>query len=247
VVMPDQPTDGSLTTGPPRILVVDDELFLADLVASALRYAGFASTTAGDCAEAAAAVASDRPDLIILDVLLPDGSGIDLCRRLREQGVLAPVIFLTARRTVADKIEGLSVGGDDYLTKPFSLDELIARARAILRRLQQAPPAPAPQEGGSLSYADLVIDEEAHVVRRRDVVIELSPTEFNLLRYLVQNAGRVVSKQQIVDQVWEYDFGGNHGVVSTYISYLRRKVDQFDPPLIQTIPRVGYTLRLPAE
>lgn len=245
--MPDQPTDGSLTTGPPRILVVDDELFLADLVASALRYAGFASTTAGDCAEAEVAVARDRPDLIILDVLLPDGSGIDLCRRLREQGVLAPVIFLTARRTVADKIEGLSVGGDDYLTKPFSLDELIARARAVLRRLQQTPLAPAPQEAGSLSYADLVIDEEAHVVRRRDVVIELSPTEFNLLRYLVQNAGRVVSKQQIVDQVWEYDFGGNHGVVSTYISYLRRKVDQFDPPLIQTIPRVGYTLRLPAE
>ncbi|MFG1843637.1 response regulator transcription factor [Micromonospora sp. NPDC049175] len=247
MIAPDQPTDGALTTDPPRILVVDDEFFLADLVASALRYAGFASTSAGDCAEAEAAVARDRPDLIILDVLLPDGSGIDLCRRLREQGVLAPVIFLTARRTVADKIEGLSVGGDDYLTKPFSLDELIARARAILRRLQQAPPAPASREGGSLSYADLVIDEEAHVVRRRDVVIELSPTEFNLLRFLVQNAGRVVSKQQIVDNVWEYDFGGNHGVVSTYISYLRRKVDQFDPPLIQTIPRVGYTLRLPAE
>ncbi|MEU8082421.1 response regulator transcription factor [Micromonospora sp. NPDC049101] len=175
------------------------------------------------------------------------GSGIDLCRRLRENGVLAPVIFLTARRTVADKVEGLSVGGDDYLTKPFSLDELVARARAILRRSQLAAPAPPPEATGGLRYADLVIDQEAYVVRRQNVVIDLSPTEFNLLRYLVQNAGRVMSKQQIVDQVWEYDFGGNHGVVSTYISYLRRKIDQFDPPLIQTIPRVGYTLRLPAE
>ncbi|MEV1320615.1 response regulator transcription factor [Micromonospora arborensis] len=249
MVTPDRTADGSATTDPsPRVLVVDDELFLADLIASALRYAGFASTTAGDCAEAEATVARERPDLIILDVLLPDGSGIDLCRRLRENGVLAPVIFLTARRAVADKIEGLSVGGDDYLTKPFSLDELVARARAILRRSQLATPAPPlPEETGGLRYADLVIDQEAHVVRRQNVVIDLSPTEFNLLRYLVQNAGRVMSKQQIVDQVWEYDFGGNHGVVSTYISYLRRKIDQFDPPLIQTIPRVGYTLRLPAE
>ncbi|MEV7987364.1 response regulator transcription factor [Micromonospora sp. NPDC085948] len=248
MVTPDRTADGSATSDtPPRVLVVDDELFLADLVASALRYAGFASTTAGDCAEAEATVARERPDLIILDVLLPDGSGIDLCRRLREKGVLAPVIFLTARRAVADKVEGLSVGGDDYLTKPFSLDELVARARAILRRSQLAAPAPPREETGGLRYADLVIDQEAHVVRRQNVVIDLSPTEFNLLRYLVQNAGRVMSKQQIVDQVWEYDFGGNHGVVSTYISYLRRKIDQFDPPLIQTIPRVGYTLRLPSE
>lgn len=247
MVTPERTTAGSAPVDAPRVLVVDDEVFLADLIASALRYAGFASTTARDCAEAEATVTQHRPDLIILDVLLPDGSGIDLCRRLRETGVLAPVIFLTARRAVADKIEGLTAGGDDYLTKPFSLDELVARARAILRRSQPAAPAPPDGPGiGGLRYADLEIDEEAHVVRRRDVVIDLSPTEFDLLRFLMENAGRVVSKQQIVDQVWKYGFGGNHGVVSTYISYLRRKVDQFDPPLIQTIPRIGYTLRLPA-
>lgn len=237
-------SSSSLDESTPRVLIVDDELFLADLVAAALRYAGFASMTAGDCAEAEATVDRERPDLIILDVLLPDGSGIELCQRLRRKGVIAPVIFLTARRAVEEKVAGLTVGGDDYLTKPFSLDELIARARAVLRRLQ--PPAqPAAGAVGALSYADLTIDEDAHVVRRRGVVVDLSPTEFNLLRYLVQNAGRVVSKKQIVDHVWEYDFGGNHGVVSTYISYLRRKIDQFDPPLIQTVPRVGYTLRLP--
>ncbi|WP_460915693.1 response regulator transcription factor [Plantactinospora veratri] len=228
----------------PRILVVDDEVFLADLVASALRYAGFASVTAPSCAEAEAAVDRENPDLIILDVMLPDGSGMELCQRLRRAGSLAPVIFLTARQAVEDKIAGLTVGGDDYLTKPFSLDELIARVRAVLRRarLTETPP-----RGGGLSYADLEIDEDAHLVRRHGTTIHLSPTEFNLLRYLVCNAGRVVSKQQIVDHVWEYDFGGNQGVVSTYISYLRRKIDQFDPPLIHTVPRIGYMLRLPTS
>lgn len=227
----------------PRILVVDDEQFLADLVASALRYAGFVSATAGSCAEAEAAVARDHPDLVVLDVMLPDGSGIELCQRLRHSGWIAPVIFLTARQATEEKIAGLTVGGDDYLTKPFSLDELIARVRAVLRRVGSAEPAPR----SGLGYADLEIDEDAHLVRRQGHAIDLSPTEFNLLRYLVQNAGRVLSKQQILDHVWEYDFGGNHGVVPTYISYLRRKVDQYDPPLIHTIPRVGYTLRLPTE
>ncbi|MBF9133887.1 response regulator transcription factor [Plantactinospora sp. S1510] len=225
----------------PRILIVDDEVFLADLVASALRYAGFASVTAPSCAEAEAAVARESPDLIILDVMLPDGSGMELCQRLRRAGFLAPVIFLTARQAVEDKIAGLTVGGDDYLTKPFSLDELIARVRAVLRRARSTETA----RGGGLSYADLEIDEDAHLVRRHGTTIHLSPTEFNLLRYLVCNAGRVVSKQQIVDHVWEYDFGGNQGVVSTYISYLRRKIDQFDPPLIHTVPRIGYMVRLP--
>jgi two-component system OmpR family response regulator len=226
-----------------RVLVVDDELFLADLVSSALRYAGFTSMTAASCAEAEEAVAAEKPDLIILDVMLPDGSGIELCQRLRHSGAIAPVIFLTARQAVEDKVAGLTVGGDDYLTKPFSLDELIARVRAVLRRTRTPESAPR----GSVGYADLEIDEDAHLVRRRGTAIELTPTEFNLLRYLVLNAGRVVSKQQILDHVWKYDFGGNFGVVSTYVSYLRRKIDQFDPPLIHTVPRIGYTLRLPIQ
>lgn len=242
--VPERETDATRTTGAgdrPRILVVDDEQFLAELVASALRYAGFASRTAGSCAEAESVANRYQPNLIVLDVMLPDGSGIDLCRRLRHGGSTTAVIFLTARHTTDDKVAGLTVGGDDYLTKPFSLDELVARARAVLRRSSSVDRATS----DALVYADLQIDEDAHVVRRQGSTVELSPTEFNLLRYLVLNAGRVVSKQQILDHVWEYDFGGNHGVVATYISYLRRKIDAYEPPLIQTVPRVGYSLRLP--
>ncbi|ASR39521.1 DNA-binding response regulator [Prauserella marina] len=224
---------------PTRILVVDDEQYLADLVSTALRYEGFVTAVAGTGSAATELVDSFAPDLIVLDVMLPDGSGVDVCRRLRGNGRTAPVVFLTARDGTEDKIAGLTVGGDDYVTKPFSLEELILRIRAVLRR--------AKPEGtnGGLTFADLEIDDDAHEVRRGGRAIELTPTEFTLLRYLVANAGRVLSKRQILDHVWEYDFGGNDGVVQTYISYLRRKVDAGAEPLIHTIPRVGYIVRLP--
>lgn len=225
-----------------RILVVDDEAYLADLVATALRYEGFATAVAGSGAQALAEVGSFRPDLIVLDVMLPDGSGLETCARLRRDGCMAPVVFLTARDATEDKVKGLTVGGDDYVTKPFSLEELIARVRAVLRRTRPSPP-----ERARLSFADLEIDEDTYEVRRGGVLVELTPTEFKLLRYLMLNSGRVLSKRQILDHVWEYDFGGSDGVVQTYVSYLRRKVDDRDPRLIHTVPRVGYILRLPRE
>ncbi|WP_242904316.1 response regulator transcription factor [Actinomadura terrae] len=225
-----------------RVLVVDDEPYLADLVATALRYEGYTAETAGTCAETAARVTGFRPDLIVLDVMLPDGSGLDLCHRLRREGRAAPVVFLTARDATEDKIAGLTAGGDDYVTKPFSLEELIARVRTVLRRTSGARPAEA-----RLAFADLVIDEDAYEVRRGDAPLDLTPTEFRLLRYLVVNAGRVLSKRQILDHVWNHDHGGSDGVVQTYVSYLRRKVDAVEPPLIHTIPRVGYVLRLPKD
>jgi len=222
----------------PCVLVVDDDANLAHLVATALRYEGFQSTTAGTGREAVSKVAAAEPDLIILDVMLPDGSGIEACRQLRRTGCTAPVVFLTARDATEDKLAGLAVGGDDYVTKPFSLEELIARVRAVLRRTQ-------PGSATRLAFADLEIDDDAHVVRRHGVQIDLTPTEFTLLRFLVAHAGRVLSKRQILEHVWDYDFGGNGAIVQTFISYLRRKIDAFDPPLIQTVPRVGYVLRLP--
>jgi two-component system OmpR family response regulator len=226
---------------PQRILVVDDERYLADLLGTALRYEGFAVAVAGTGRDALSLVRSFQPDLIVLDVMLPDGSGLDTCRRLRADGSEAPVVFLTARDATEDKIAGLTVGGDDYLTKPFSLDELIARIRAVLRRTARS------RTDGVLDYADLRIDEDAHEVTRGGRLIDLTPTEYTLLRYLVANAGRVLTKRQILDHVWEYDFGGNDGVVQTYISYLRRKIDAGGPALIHTVPRVGYILRLPRD
>ena len=220
----------------PRILVVDDEEHLADLVATALRYEGFQTATAGTAREALRAVTGFAPDLVVLDVRLPDGSGVDACRALRDRGVDTPVLFLTALDSPADKVAGLTAGGDDYLAKPFSLDELVARVRAVLRRTRPAR---------RLAVHDLEIDEDAHLVRRAGKPVELTPTEFALLRFLVANAGKVLSKRQILDHVWRYDFGGNDGVVQTYISYLRRKVDTVDPPLIHTVPRVGYVVRTP--
>ncbi|WP_043622788.1 response regulator transcription factor [Nonomuraea candida] len=225
-----------------RILVVDDEPYLADLVSTALKYEGFETATAATGAAAVAMTDSFRPDLIVLDVMLPDVLGTEVCRRIRATGTEVPVVFLTARDATEDKIGGLTVGGDDYVTKPFSLEELIARIRAVLRRTRRAEPG-----SGRLGFEDLVIDEDAYEVRRDGVLLDLTPTEFKLLRFLVTNAGRVVTKRQILDHVWEYDFGGNDGVVQTYISYLRRKVDAVDPPLIHTVPRVGYVLRLPRE
>lgn len=224
-----------------RILVVDDEPFLVDAVRTALRYEGFDTAVAGSGAEAHAQVASFRPDLIVLDVMLPDASGLEVCQKLRRDGHDVPVVFLTARDATEDRIAGLTVGGDDYVTKPFSLEELIARVRAVLRRTR-------PGRGdGRLVFADLEIDQDAYEVRRAGELVELTPTEFKLLRYLVVNAGRVLSKRQIIDHVWAYDFGGDDGNVQTYISYLRRKLDTHHPPLIHTVPRVGYVLRLPRE
>ncbi|MFD0889374.1 response regulator transcription factor [Streptosporangium algeriense] len=226
-----------------RVLVVDDEPYLADLVATALRYEGFETATAATGAETVSLVGTFRPDLVVLDVMLPDVLGTEVCHRIRTAGSEVPVVFLTALDATEDKIGGLTAGGDDYVTKPFSLEELIARIRAVLRRT-----AGRPDPGdGRLTFADLVIDEDAHEVWRSGRRIDLTPTEFKLLRFLAANPGKVVSKRRILDHVWEYDFGGNDGVVQTYISYLRRKVDAFAPPLIHTVPRVGYVLRLPRD
>ncbi len=176
--------------------------------------------------------------MIVLDVMLPDLDGFEVCRRLRGDGVDTPVLFLTARDGTEDTVRGLTLGGDDYVTKPFSLEEIVARVQALLRRTGRAAPS------SKLALADLEMDDDAHVVRRAGVRIDLSATEYKLLRHLLGNAGRVLSRAQILDHVWEYDFGGSAGVVETYVSYLRKKVDRFDPPLIHTVRGVGYTLRV---
>ncbi len=221
-----------------RVLVVDDEPNITDLVALALRYEGFSVEKAGSGRAALSAVQKFKPDLVILDVMLPDLSGLDVMKRLTTEGRKVPVIFLTARDSTEDKVHGLTIGGDDYVTKPFSIEELVARVRVVLRR-----------NGGSTSsrlvLADLEMDEDAHEVRRQGEAIDLTPTEYRLLRYLLVNAGRVLSRTQILDHVWDYDFGGDAGVLETYISYLRRKVDKYSPPLIQTVRGLGYVMRLP--
>jgi two-component system, OmpR family, response regulator len=220
------------------VLVVDDEEYIRDLVASSLRLAGFTARAVADGSRALATLEHDAPDLVILDVRLPGIDGFEVCRRLRAAGSDVPVIFLTARDTPEDRLSGFTKGGDDYVTKPFSLEELIARVRAVLRRSQ-----PAEARGGRLTYADLVLDEEAMRVSRAGEPIRLSPTEFKLLRYLLLNAERVLSKDQILDHVWQYDFDGKSGVVENYISYLRKKVDIVEPPLIHTARGFGYVLR----
>lgn len=222
-----------------RVLVVDDEENIADLVATALRYAGFDVETATSGRRAQEAVGAFRPHLMILDVMLPDVDGFEIARRLVSAGEKVPILFLTARDGTDDKIRGLTLGGDDYVTKPFSLDELIARVHAILRRSN----GPA-RRVARLTFADLELDEDTHEVWRAGNQIELTATEFKLLRFLLQNPRRVLSKVQILDHVWNYDFGGDANVVETYISYLRKKVDRFDPALIQTVRGVGYCLRL---
>lgn len=225
-----------------RLLVVDDEPYIADLLATGLRFVGFEVRTAGAGMEALTAVRAWEPDALVLDVMLPDLDGFEVTRRLRAEGRGLPVLFLTARDATEDKVSGLTIGGDDYVTKPFSLEEVIARVRAVLRRQSAAP-----VDDGRLRYADLVLDEDAHEVARAGVLLDLTPTEFALLRYLMLNAGRVLSKNQILDHVWSYEFGGDGGVVESYISYLRRKVDApFDVALIRTLRGVGYTLREPA-
>ncbi|HYW24940.1 MAG TPA: response regulator transcription factor [Terriglobales bacterium] len=225
-----------------RVLVVDDEASITDLVALALRYEGFTVEKAATGRAALASVGRFKPDLIVLDVMLPDLSGLDVLRRLSAEGRRVPVIFLTARDATEDKVHGLTVGGDDYVTKPFSIEELVARVRAVLRRHGDDGDA-----ANKLVFADLELDDDAHEVRRGGELVDLTPTEYRLLRYLLANAGRVLTRNQILDHVWDYDFGGEASVLETYISYLRRKVDRVDPTLIQTVRGVGYVLRAPSR
>jgi two-component system, OmpR family, response regulator len=224
-----------------EILVVDDEPYITDLLAAALRFEGFRVDVAGTGTEALDKVRRGSPDLVMLDVMLPDINGTDVCRTLRDEGNGVPVVFLTARDATGDKVEGLQLA-DDYVTKPFSLEELVARVRAILRRAGRDH-----LDEEMLRFADLSMDVATHEVWRQGVPIELTATEFNLLQYLLENARRVLSKSEILDNVWDYGFSGDINIVETYISYLRKKIDEFDPPLIHTVRRVGYSLRLPKE
>lgn len=223
-----------------RILVVDDEEYIRDLVSTALSFSGFDVTVTGDGVTALNRIGTLLPNLVILDVTMPAMDGFEVCRRLREDGDHTPVIFLTARDSEEDRLSGFTRGGDDYITKPFSLEELVARVRAVLRRTAPSDPSPKPV----LAYADLEIDEDAHRVSRAGIPIQLSPTEFKLLRYLLLNSEKVLSKSQIMDHVWNYDFDGDAGIVETYISYVRKKTDGNErPPLIHTIRGFGYVLR----
>jgi two-component system OmpR family response regulator len=219
------------------LLLVDDEENLRSMLRAALRHEGFEVHPVGTGREALDAIPIVKPDLIVLDVMLPDLDGFEVCNRLRREGSKTPVLFLTARDGTEDKVRGLTLGGDDYLVKPFSLDELVARIGAVLRR------SGMDRGTSTLAYADLELDDDAHRVSRAGVEVSLSPTEYNLLRYLLANAGRVLSKAQILDHVWQYDFGGEGGVVETYIGYLRKKVDNVEPKLIHTVRGVGYVIR----
>jgi len=222
----------------PRILVVDDEPSIVDAVATALGYEGYEVDEATAGREAIRLVTEREPDLIVLDWMLPDIDGIEVGRRLRERGFKSAILFLTAKDATENKVEALRAGGDDYVTKPFSLAEIVARVQAILRRTQGALP------GDVLTFADLTLDEQRHEVFRGDTRVELTGTEFNLLRYFMLNPRRVLSKRQILQNVWRYDFGGNSNVVETYVSYLRRKLHAAGPPLIRTIRQAGYMLEL---
>jgi two-component system, OmpR family, response regulator len=228
---------------PARVLVVDDEANIRDLVATVLRYEGFDVRVAENGRKALSAVRSFDPALVVLDIMLPDLDGFEIHRRLTTDGYSVPVLFLTARDATEDKVRGLTMGADDYVTKPFSLEELVARVRAILRRTR-ASQSEAPSK---LAFADLELDEDTHEVRRGSRAIELTATEFKLLRFLMLNPRRVLSKAQILDHVWHYDFRGDANVVETYISYLRRKLDATEPRLIHTVRGVGYALRLPKD
>ncbi|HWL60986.1 MAG TPA: response regulator transcription factor [Microbacteriaceae bacterium] len=226
-----------MTTGP-RILIVDDEPNIRDLLTTSLRFAGFAVRAVGNGAAAISAVIEEEPDLIILDVMLPDINGFGVTKRLRASGYASPILFLTAKDDTEDKITGLTVGGDDYVTKPFSLDEIVARIKAILRRTMQV------EDESVIRVGEVTMDQDTHEVTVNGHDIDLSPTEFKLLRYLMLNPNRVLSKAQILDHVWEYDFNGDAGIVESYISYLRRKVDAHtEEPIIQTKRGFGYMLK----
>ena len=220
------------------LLVVDDEQFLRDAVAASLRFLGFTVTTA-ETGAGALRLARDHPfDLIVLDVMLPDTDGFEVVRLLRRDGARVPVIFLTARDAPADKVNGLTLGGDDYITKPFGLEELAARIRTVLRRTRPSAP------GAVLSFADVELDQETYEVRRAGHLLELSPTEYRLLRFLMLNPTRVLTRAQLLDHVWDYDFEGSSTVVATYVAYLRRKLCRHGPDLIHTQRGVGYSLRV---
>jgi two-component system OmpR family response regulator len=223
-----------------RIVVADDEPYITDLLGTALRYEGFDVCEAHSGTGALGAARDFAPDLLLLDIMLPDIDGFEVTRRLRRDGMTLPILFLTAKDGTEDKVTGLTIGGDDYVSKPFSLEEVIARVRALLRRSTQ--PGDQPHR---LSFEGIVMDEDTREVWREGEAVQLTTTEFNLLRYLLLNPRRVLSKAQILDHVWQYDFGGDSNVVETYISYLRKKLDPLGVPLIHTIRGVGYSLRLP--
>jgi two-component system, OmpR family, response regulator len=225
-----------------RLLVVEDDPNIVELLAASLRFAGFEVATATDGLQAVRLAREVRPDLMVLDVMMPGIDGFEVVRRLAAENNRCPVVFLTARDAVEDKITGLTIGGDDYVTKPFSLDEVLARIRAVLRRVGGGS---EPAVAARLSFADIELDDDTHEVFKAGVPVPLSPTEFNLLRYLMENAGRVLSKAQILDHVWHYDFGGDANVVESYVSYLRRKIDTTEPRLLHTVRGVGYVLRVP--
>ena len=233
------------------IVVVDDEPSIRELVSASLHFSGFDVKTASNGTEAIDVITQTDPDLVVLDVMLPDIDGFTVTRRIRQQGVEAPVLFLTARDDTQDKVMGLTVGGDDYVTKPFSLEEVVARIRAILRRTKEQV-----EDDPVIRVADLEINEDSHDVTRHGILVDLSPTEYKLLRYLMDNEGRVLSKAQILDHVWQYDWGGDAAIVESYISYLRKKVDGIVvedadgeehkvTPLIETKRGIGYMIRAP--
>ena len=229
----------------PSVLVVDDEPNIRELVQVALQFHGCTVTTAATGKDALRQAETDRPDLIVLDVVLPDLDGFEVCRRLRSGGNEVPVIFLTARDTSSDTVTGLALGGDDYVTKPFSVESLVARVRAVLRRASRAPAGEAVPETQKLRAGDLELDESRWTVHRAGQPVELSPTEFRLLAYLMRHEGRVLTREQLLENVWGWDYAGQSQIVETYVSYLRRKLDPLGPPIIHTQRGVGYSLRLP--
>lgn len=232
---------GAASSSSPRVLVIDDEASITDLVSLALTYQGYNVDKALSAREGMEKAKSLAPDIILLDVMMPELDGFEVARRLRMEKIDIPIVFLTARDQTEAKVEGLRLGGDDYVTKPFSLEELSARVDAILRRTRKTK-----DDSARLVFADLVLDRDSHEVFRRGETIELTSTEFNLLEYLMENARRVVSKSQILDHVWHYDFGGDANIVETYVSYLRRKIDtEGEPSLIRTVRGAGYSLRMP--
>jgi two-component system, OmpR family, response regulator len=231
-------------TAEARLLVVEDDPNIVELLSASLRYAGFEVATALDGRTALRTAREMRPDLMVMDVMIPGLDGFEVVRRMGSEGVRCPVLFLTARDATEDKITGLTIGGDDYVTKPFSLDEVIARIRAVLRRSANAP---ADVQSARSTFADIEMDDETHEVWKAGKLVSLSPTEFKLLRYFMDNPGRVLSKAQILDHVWHYDFGGDANVVESYVSYLRRKIDTTEPRLLHTLRGVGYVLRVPRD
>jgi two-component system OmpR family response regulator len=224
---------------PINVLVVDDEAVLAEMVSMALRYEGWTISTAGDGSSAIAAARAQRPDVVVLDVMLPDMSGLDVLHKLREDNPQLPVLLLTAKDAVEDRIAGLTAGGDDYVTKPFSIEEVVLRLRALLRRTGVT----TVDSGAQLVVGDLVLDEDSHEVSRAGEPISLTSTEFELLRFMMRNSKRVLSKAQILDRVWSYDFGGRSNIVELYISYLRKKIDNGREPMIHTLRGAGYVLK----